>query len=149
MILGLGNDLCHIERIAATLARFGDQFTRRLFTDEEQAYCLARATPRARAAAFALRFAAKEACAKALGTGFRHGVFWRDIGVSRLASGQPVLVLCGGAQERLNALTPAGMIPRAHLTLSDEPPLAQAVVLLSADFPFPPSPPPAVEPTTP
>lgn len=133
MILGLGNDLCDIRRIAKSIALFGNRFTERLFSPEERAYCEARATPEGRAAAFALRFAAKEACAKALGTGFRGGVGWRDITVSRDEWGRPLLVLSSGAQERLNAITPEGMIPRAHLTLSDEPPLAQAVVILSAD----------------
>jgi holo-[acyl-carrier protein] synthase len=136
MILGIGSDLVDIRRIEQTLERFGDRFIQRLFTEAEQARCERRAGPGpspVRAANYAKRFAAKEACAKALGTGFQAGVFWRDLGVVNLASGQPTLELTGGARERLNALTPAGMIARVHLTLTDDFPLAQAFVILSAE----------------
>lgn len=129
MILGLGTDLIDIRRIERTLDRFGERFIVRVFTDTERARAEARLD---RAAAYAKRYAAKEACAKALGTGFRHGVYWRDIAVSNRPSGQPVLQLSGGAARRLAALTPAGMAAHIDLSLSDEPPLGQAVVIISA-----------------
>lgn len=129
MILGLGSDLIDIRRVQHTLARFGARFTERVFTARE---CAAAERRPERAAAYALRYAAKEACAKALGTGFRRGVFWRDIEVTNLASGQPVLALSGGAAARLATLTPAGMAPRLDVTLSDEPPFGHAVVIISA-----------------
>jgi len=129
MILGIGSDLCDIRRIESTLERFGDRFVERLFTGTERKRSERKA---GRAASYAKRFAAKEACAKALGTGFRHGVFWRDLGVVNTPDGAPTLELTGAARERLNAMTPPGMIPRIHLTLTDEYPLAQAFVIISA-----------------
>lgn len=128
MILGVGVDLVDIRRIERTLARFGDRFTRRCFTELERAKADRRAT---RAATYAKRFAAKEACSKALGTGFNQGVFMREIGVVNLASGQPTLRLAGGAAQRLDAMTPSGHVAELHLTLTDEPPLAQALVFIS------------------
>lgn len=129
MIIGFGADLCDIRRIEKTLARFGDRFTRRCFTDLERAKADRRA---ARAGTYAKRFAAKEACAKALGTGFRRGVFWRDMGVVNLPSGRPTFALTGGAAGRLAEITPPGMTAVIHLTLTDEYPLAQALVLIEA-----------------
>jgi holo-[acyl-carrier protein] synthase len=130
MILGVGSDLIDIRRIERALERFGDRFIDRVFTSAERERSNKRAN---RAASYAKRYAAKEACAKALGTGFRLGVYWRDLGVVNLASGRPTLVLTGGALTRLEAITPAGMAPRIELTLTDEPPLAQAVVIITAD----------------
>ena len=133
MIIGFGSDLCDIRRIERTLARFGDRFTRRCFTDIERAKADRRAASReAFAGAYAKRFAAKEACAKALGTGFRRGVFWKDMGVVNLPSGQPTVALTGGAAARLAEITPPGMKAVIHLTLTDEYPLAQALVLIEA-----------------
>ena len=132
MIIGIGNDLCDIRRIEKSLARFGDRFIARVFTAQEQAKA-ERRSDRARAATYAKRFAAKEACAKALGTGFRQGVFLKDIGVVNLASGQPTLLLTGGAGRRLAELTPPGMAPRIALTITDEYPLAEAMVIISAE----------------
>jgi holo-[acyl-carrier protein] synthase len=129
MILGIGSDLVDIRRIEQTLARFGDRFTHRIFTEIERAKSERR---RFRAASYAKRFAAKEACSKALGTGFRHGIFWRDMGVVNLASGRPTLKLTGGAAKRLAALVPPGMEARIDLTITDEPPIAEAVVIISA-----------------
>jgi holo-[acyl-carrier protein] synthase len=129
MIVGLGSDLCDIRRIEATLARHGERFVKRCFTEVERARSEARA---GRAASYAKRFAAKEACAKALGTGFRRGVFWRDMGVVNLPSGQPTMRLTGGAAARLAAITPPGKQAFIHLTLSDEPPLALALVVIEA-----------------
>jgi len=130
MILGLGQDKCDIRRIEKTLDRFGERFTRRVFTDRERALAERRAQ---RAATYAKRFAAKEACAKALGTGVpRRGVHWRHIGVANLATGQPVLELTGGALKRLSDITPAGMIARVHLTMTDEYPYAEALVIIEA-----------------
>ncbi len=126
MILGIGNDLCDIRRIERSLERFGDRARARAFAPEEQAKAERRAHP---AATYAKRFAAKEACAKALGTGFRHGVFWRDMVVINLPSGRPTLRLTGGALERLKAITPEGMTAEIHLTLTDE---AQAIVMIVA-----------------
>jgi holo-[acyl-carrier protein] synthase len=128
VIIGLGSDICDIRRIEATLARYGERFTLRLFTDRERA----RAERRPGAAAtYAKRFAAKEACAKALGTGLRHGVFWRDMEVVNLPSGQPTLRLTGGAARRLAAITPEGAETGISLTMTDEYPYAQAVVVIS------------------
>jgi len=134
MILGLGNDLVDIRRIEHLLETYGERFVERVFTPAEREHAERRGQAGAavRAAAYAKRFAAKEACAKALGTGFSQGVFLRDLGVINLPTGQPTLALTGGAQARLQALTPSGMVAQLHLTLTDEPPLAEAVVLISA-----------------
>jgi holo-[acyl-carrier protein] synthase len=129
MILGLGNDMVDIRRIEATIARFGDRFFDRVFTPVERAKSDRRAQ---RAASYAKRFAAKEACSKALGTGMRRGVAWRDIGVINLPSGRPTLRLTGGALAALNALTPPGHEARIDLTLSDDFPWAQAIVIITA-----------------
>jgi holo-[acyl-carrier protein] synthase len=129
VILGLGNDLIDIRRIEKSIERFGERFLARVFTATERAKSDARA---GRAASYAKRFAAKEACAKALGTGFRKGVFWRDMGVVNLRSGRPTMVLTGGAAEQLKRITPPGLEPRIDLSLTDEFPLAQAVVIISA-----------------
>ena len=129
MIIGIGSDLCDIRRIARTLERHGDRFTHRVFTDEERARCDRRA---ARAEGYARRFAAKEACAKALGTGLSAGVFWRDMEVVNLPSGQPTLRLAGGAAERLAELLPDGHAARLHVSLTDDPPMAQAFVVIEA-----------------
>ena len=130
MIIGLGSDLCSIERIAASLARFGARFERRCFTPAEIARADRR--PFTRAGTLAKRFAAKEAFAKAVGTGFRAGVFMRDIGVVNAPSGQPTLALTGGARARLDAITPAGHVARVHLTMTDDHPWAQAFVIVEA-----------------
>ncbi len=129
MILGLGSDLIDIRRIERSLDRFGERFINRIFTPLEQAKSDRRAN---RAASYAKRFAAKEACAKALGTGLRKGVFWRDMGVVNLPGGKPSMLLTGGALARLEALTPPGHRAQIDLTITDEPPQAQAVVLISA-----------------
>ena len=129
MILGIGNDLIDIRRIEATLERYGDRFVKRIFTPLERQKSDRRAQ---RAASYAKRFAAKEACSKALGTGLRRGVFWRDMGVVNLASGRPTLVLTGGAAEQLKRITPEGHEARIDLTLTDDFPLAQAIVIISA-----------------
>ena len=129
MIIGIGSDLIDIRRIEKTLERFGDRFTQRCFTDIERAKAERRMR---RADTYAKRYAAKEACAKALGTGLSRGVFWREIGVVNLPSGKPTLALAGGAATRLEAMTPAGMIASIELTLTDEPPLAYAMVIISA-----------------
>ncbi|MBV8888134.1 MAG: holo-ACP synthase [Alphaproteobacteria bacterium] len=129
MIIGLGSDLVDIRRIEEIIQRFGDRFLDRIFTFAERQKCDRRAN---RAASYARRFAAKEAASKALGTGFRDGVFWRDLGVVNLPSGKPGMRLTGGALRRLEAITPKGMSARLDVTLSDEPPLAQAVVIISA-----------------
>jgi holo-[acyl-carrier protein] synthase len=129
MILGLGSDLIDIRRIEQVIERFGDRFLERIFTDAERRKCDRRAD---RAASYARRFAAKEACSKALGTGFRRGVFWRDLGVVNLPSGQPSMRLTGGALSRLVEITPAGMTARLDISLTDEPPIAQAVVIITA-----------------
>lgn len=131
VILGLGSDLCDIRRVEAVMARFGERFLLRVFTETERARAGAR-TERLRAPTFAKRFAAKEACSKALGTGFRAGVFHSDLGVANLPSGQPTLRLTGGALARLHAITPAGMRPVIHLTMTDEYPYAFAEVVISA-----------------
>ena len=137
MILGVGTDLIDIRRIERTLERFGDRFVDRVFTAAEQARAERRYD---RAAAYAKRYAAKEACAKALGTGFRQGVYWRDIGVDNRPSGQPLLQLTGGAAARLAALTPTGMTARVDLSLTDEPPFGHAFVIISAIAGSPASP---------
>lgn len=129
MILGIGADLANIERIEATIARFGARFLDRVFTQTEQAISERRAQ---RTASYAKRWAAKEACSKALGTGLRMGIAWRDMGVVNARSGQPTLVLTGWAARRLAALTPAGHIATAHLTLTDDHPWAQAFVVIEA-----------------
>jgi holo-[acyl-carrier protein] synthase len=130
MIIGLGSDLVDIRRIQDTLDRYGRRFIDRIFTQIEQRKSDRRAQ---RAATYAKRFAAKEACAKALGTGFRRGVFWRDIGVINLPSGQPSINLTGGAAERLREITPEGMTAHISLSLTDDFPLAQAIVIISAE----------------
>jgi holo-[acyl-carrier protein] synthase len=130
MILGVGSDLCNIERIQKSLDRFGDRFVARVFTDVERAKAERRALTRA--ATYAKRFAAKEAFAKAVGTGFRGGVFMKDIGVVNAPSGAPTLALAGGAKARLDALTPAGHAVEVHLTLTDDHPWAQAFVIVYA-----------------
>ena len=129
MIIGIGTDLLDVRRIEQTLERFGDRFTNRIYTETERGRAARRSNP---AATFALCYAAKEACAKALGTGFRQGVYWRDMGVDNLASGKPFLVLTGGARVRLMALIPPGMTGQIDLSLSDEFPMAQAMVVISA-----------------
>ena len=129
MIIGLGSDLVDIRRIERVLERHGERFTHRIFTAAERRKAEARA---ARAATYAKRFAAKEACAKALGTGFRRGVFFRDMGVVNLPSGRPTLVLAGGALRQLRRITPEGCEARIDLSLTDDFPLAQAVVIISA-----------------
>lgn len=133
MILGFGSDLVDIRRIEQSLARFGDRFTHRLFTEVERGKASRR--PLAVAATYAKRFAAKEACAKALGTGLRQGIFWRDMGVVNGPSGKPVLELTGGAAQRLAAMAPPGMAAKAELSLSDEYPYAQASVIIYAVSP--------------
>jgi holo-[acyl-carrier protein] synthase len=129
MILGIGSDLTDIRRIESTLGRFGDRFLERCFTEIERRKAQSRAVA---APTLARRFAAKEACAKALGTGLRRGVFWRDMGVVNLPSGQPTLRLTGGAAERLSAMTPEGMQAVIHLSMTDDPPYAQAFVVIEA-----------------
>ena len=129
MIIGLGSDLIDIRRLEKTIERFGQKFIDRVFTDVEQMKSERRAE---RVASYAKRFAAKEACAKALGTGLKHGVFWRDMGVVNLASGQPTMKLTGGAAKRLADITPPGAEARIALTITDEYPVAQAVVIISA-----------------
>lgn len=135
MILGIGADLANIDRIAATLARFGDRFRDRVFTPEEQ-----RKAERRRdvAGTYAKRWAAKEACSKALGTGLRMGISWRDMAVSNLASGQPVMHLTGWAAARLSEMTPDGYEAVIHVTLTDDHPWAQAFVVIEAR-PVPPA----------
>jgi holo-[acyl-carrier protein] synthase len=130
MIIGIGNDIIDIRRIEASIARFGQKFIDRLFTEIEQKKSDRRAN---RAASYAKRFAAKEACSKALGTGFRDGIYWRDMGVVNLPSGKPTLALTGGALERLKAITPLGMTVQIDLTITDDFPQAQAIVIISAN----------------
>lgn len=130
MIVGLGSDLCNIERIARSIERFGERFEARVFTDAERARADRR--PFTKAGTLAKRFAAKEAFSKAVGTGFRRGVFMRDIGVVNAPGGAPTLVLTGGARERLDALIPDGHALRIHLTLTDDHPWAQAFVVIEA-----------------
>jgi len=130
MILGIGTDLCNIERIERTLDRFGDRFLNRVFTDREQRKAQSR--PRAIAATYAKRWAAKEACSKALGTGLRMGIAWKDMAVSNMRTGQPVMQVTGWAKERLDAMTPAGHEAVIHVTLTDDHPWAQAMVIIEA-----------------
>ena len=132
MILGIGSDIIDIRRIERTLERFGERFTHRVYTELERARAERR--PHERAATFAKRFAAKEACSKALGTGLKQGVFWRDMGVANLKTGQPTMVLTGGAAARLAAITPAGHTPYIHVTLTDDFPLAVSYVIISAEL---------------
>ena len=129
MIIGLGSDLIDIRRIEKSLEKYGERFTTRLFTDIEQKKSDSR---HQRAASYAKRFAAKEACAKALGTGISRGVFWRDMGVANLPSGKPTMVLTGGAAARLAEMMPSGHKPAIHLTITDDYPLAQAFVIIEA-----------------
>ena len=129
MIIGLGSDMVDIRRIERALDRFGERFVNRLFTDIERARAERRRSP---ADTYAKRFAAKEACAKALGTGFRRGVFWRDMGVVNLPGGRPTMHLTGGAAQRLADITPPGHRPRIDVSITDEYPLAQVTVLISA-----------------
>ena len=129
MILGVGSDLIDIRRIERTLERFGDRFVERVFTPVERARAEKR---RDRAATYAKRFAAKEACAKALGTGFRAGVFWRDMGVVNLPGGKPTMALSGGAARRLAALLPPGTAAQIDVSITDEPPMAHVIVVISA-----------------
>ena len=129
MILGIGSDLSDIRRIETSLERFGERFTNRCFTEIERTRSERKPD---RAASYAKRFAAKEACAKALGTGMRRGVFWRDMGVVNMRSGQPTMALTGGALARLQAMTPAGHQAVIHLSLTDDHPYAQAFVIIEA-----------------
>ena len=129
MILGIGNDIIDIRRIEKTLERFGARFVNRLFTETEQKRSERR---KMRAASYAKRFAAKEACSKALGTGLRQGVFWRDMGVANMPSGKPTMVLTNGALARLEKMTPEGMTAQIDLTITDDFPTAQAIVIISA-----------------
>jgi holo-[acyl-carrier protein] synthase len=129
MIIGLGSDLVDVRRIARSIDRYGERFLGRIFTAVERAKAEGRANA---VETYAKRFAAKEACSKALGTGFRAGVFWRDMGVVNLASGRPTMKLTGGALKRLEAITPAGCEVRIDVSLTDEGPAAQAIVIISA-----------------
>ena len=129
MIIGIGSDLCDARRIAKTIERHGDRFLNRIFTPAERAKAERRAN---KAETYAKRFAAKEACSKALGTGFRSGVFWRDMGVVNMPSGRPTMQLTGGALERLKAITPAGCTAQIDVSLTDEGPTAQAIVIISS-----------------
>jgi holo-[acyl-carrier protein] synthase len=131
MILGLGSDICDIRRIEKVIDKYGDKFLERVFTETERARAMRR-TEKIRAATFAKRFAAKEAASKALGTGFRKGVFFGDLGVVNLPGGQPTLRMTGGAAERLRAITPPGMVAQVALTMTDEYPYAYAQVIISA-----------------
>jgi holo-[acyl-carrier protein] synthase len=130
MILGIGNDIVDIRRIEETLTKFGDRFRDRIFTEIEKKKSDKRAM---RAASYAKRFAAKEACSKALGTGFRRGVFWKDMGVVNEMSGRPTMVLTGGAKAQLDRMIPAGMVAKVHLTITDDHPYAQAMVIIEAN----------------
>ena len=133
MIIGIGSDLIDIRRVAKVIERHGERFLDRIFTEAERAKAERRAkNEKMVVATYAKRFAAKEACSKALGTGIRRGVWWRDMGVVNLPGGRPTLVLTGGALERLQAITPPGMAARIDVTLTDEPPLAQAFVIITA-----------------
>lgn len=132
MILGIGSDIIDIRRIEQTLARFGDRFTHRVFTERERDRAERR--PERRAATYAKRFAAKEATSKALGTGMKQGVFWRDMGVANLRSGQPTMRLTGGALRRLEQLTPPGHTAHIHVSLTDDYPLAVGFVIISAEL---------------
>ena len=130
MIIGIGNDIIDIRRIEKTIARFGDKFIQRIYTPIEQAKSDRRAN---RAASYAKRYAAKEACSKALGTGFRAGIFWKDMGVVNLPSGKPTMALTGGALERLKAITPPGMVPQIDISITDEEEMAYVIVIISAN----------------
>lgn len=130
MIIGIGTDLCDIRRIENTLERFGERFIARLYDEYEIKKAMRRQNP---ASSFAQSFAAKEACAKALGTGFRQGVFWRDMVVQNLPTGQPIMLLKGGAKARLDKLTPPGMTAKVDVSQTDEYPMAHAMVIISAD----------------
>ena len=130
MIIGIGNDIIDIRRIEKTIARFGDKFIQRIYTPVEQKKSDARAN---RAASYAKRYAAKEACSKALGTGFRAGIFWKDMGVVNLPSGKPTMALTGGALERLKAITPLGMVPQIDISITDEEEMAYVIVIISAN----------------
>ncbi len=130
MIIGIGNDMVDIRRVEQTLEKFGDRFRDRIFTEIEKKKSDNRAQ---RAASYAKRFAAKEACSKALGTGFNRGVFWKDMGVVNEPSGRPTMVLTGGALKQLLRLVPAGMSPKVHLTITDDFPYAQAMVIIEAN----------------
>lgn len=132
MIIGIGNDIIDIRRIEKTLDRYGDRFVQRCFTEIEQKKSDRR---RLRAASYAKRFAAKEACSKALGTGFRRGTYWRDLGVVNLPSGKPTMALTGGAADHLARLTPEGFVAKIDLTITDDFPLAQAIVIITAVTP--------------
>ena len=133
MILGIGSDLIDIRRIEKTLERYGDKFINRIFTPAERAKAERRkGAGNAYVSTYAKRYAAKEAAAKALGTGFRSGVFWRDLGVVNTASGKPTVLMTNGAAERLKAMTPPGMVAQVDLSLTDEYPMAQAIVIISA-----------------
>lgn len=129
MIIGIGSDLIDIRRIEKTLERFGERFTNRCYTEVERQKSDKRLL---RAESYAKRYAAKEACSKALGTGFRKGVFWRDMGVVNLPGGKPTMKLTGGALARLNEIVPDGMDAQIDLTITDEPPIAEALVIISA-----------------
>lgn len=129
MIIGIGSDLVDIRRIEKSITRFGEKFTARCFTDEEQARSNGRKDS---AASYAKRFAAKEACAKALGTGLNRGVYWRDMGVVNLPGGKPTMRLTGGALKRLESLLPPGMAAQIDITITDDHPMAQAIVIISA-----------------
>jgi holo-[acyl-carrier protein] synthase len=129
MIIGIGSDLIDIRRVEKSLERFGERFTERCFTEIERAKSDGRKN---RAASYAKRFAAKEACSKALGTGLAQGVFWKDMGVVNLPGGKPTMRLTGGALEKLNQLLPVGHEPRIHITITDDFPLAQAFVIIEA-----------------
>lgn len=130
MILGIGSDLIDIRRVEQSIERFGERFLGRIFTDLERTKSDGR---KARAASYAKRFAAKEACSKALGTGLNRGVYWRDMGVANLPGGKPTMVLTGGALARLKEMTPPGMAAQIDLTITDDFPLAQAFVIISAE----------------
>jgi holo-[acyl-carrier protein] synthase len=129
VIVGLGSDLMDIRRIQESLDRFGERFTNRVFTEVERARSERKPD---RAASYAKRFAAKEACSKALGTGISRGVYWRDMGVVNMRSGRPTMALAGGAAERLAELVPPGHVPVIHVTLTDDHPMAMAVVIIEA-----------------
>jgi len=132
MIIGIGSDILDTRRLEKVMDRFGERFLNRCFTDEERAKGERRRNAGTHIATYAKRFAAKEACSKALGTGFSHGVYMKDIGVVNDYAGKPSLVLTGGALERLNSMIPAGKTPQIHLTLTDEPPMVQAHVVIEA-----------------
>ena len=132
MIIGTGSDLIDIRRVEKTLARFGERFINRCFTETERRKAESRRGGGTHIATYAKRFAAKEACSKALGTGFNHGVFMKDIGVVNAPGGKPTLELTGGARKRLEAMVPKGMKPVIHVTITDEPPLAHVLVIIEA-----------------